>query len=122
MQRNHAPRKFNMQDQSFANALCARHPAAEKSQPFGPGTDVWKVGGKIFAVTGGEGTAVKTDSSETAALVIGSGRAVKAPYFHGSWMLVPYGRMPESELEERIATSYALIRAGLPRKLQASLG
>ena len=111
-----------MQDQSFANGLCARHPSGERTQPFGPETDVWKVGGKIYAVTGGAGTAVKTEGVETAALVIEMGRAVKAPYFHASWMQVPHGRVPDEELAERIATSYALIRASLPKKLQAALG
>jgi predicted DNA-binding protein (MmcQ/YjbR family) len=114
--------KSAMQHQSHANSLCARHPGGEMSQPFGPGADVWKVGGKIFAVTGPEGTAVKTASVETAALVIEMGRAVRAPYFHASWMLVPHGRVPDDEVAERIATSYALIRARLPKKLQATLG
>ena len=111
-----------MQDRSFANSLCTRHPGAELSQPFGPGTDVWKIGGKIFSVTGPDGTALKTDSVETAALVIEMGRAVRAPYFHASWILLPYGQVPDEELGERIAKSYALIRASLPKKLQATLG
>ncbi len=110
-----------MQDQSFANSLAARHPGGEQSQPFGPGSDVWKVGGKIFAVTNADGSAVKTDGIETAALVIEAGRALRAPYFHASWMLVPHGRVPDGELSERIATSYALIRASLPKKVQAAL-
>ena len=111
-----------MQDQTAANALCARHPGGETSQPFGPGTDVWKVGAKIFAVTSDKGTAVKTDSTDTAALVIDMGRAVRAPYFHASWMLVPHGLVPDAELADRIATSYDLIRASLPKKVQAALG
>ncbi|MFM7445081.1 MAG: MmcQ/YjbR family DNA-binding protein [Tabrizicola sp.] len=110
-----------MQDQAFANGLCARHPGAERTQPFGPETEVWKVAGKIFAVTSERGTAVKTDSTDTAAMVIDMGRAERAPYFHASWILVPHGRVPDAELAERIATSYALIRASLPRKVQAAL-
>lgn len=111
-----------MQDQSFANGLAARHPGAEPSQPFGPGSDVWKVGGKIFTVTSDQGTVVKTDSVETATLVIEMGRAIRAPYFHASWILLPPGRVKDDELTERIATSYALIRASLPKKVQAALG
>ena len=111
-----------MQDQGFANGLCASHQGGEQSQPFGPGADVWKLGGKIFAVTSDQGTVVKTESVETAALVIEMGRAVKAPYFHASWMLVPHGQVLDDELAERIATSYALIRASLPKKVQAALG
>lgn len=111
-----------MQDQSFANSLCTPHPGADLSQPFGPGTDVWKVAGKIFAVTGPVGTAIKTDSVDTAALVIEMGRAIRAPYFHASWILLPYDQVPDAELRERIAASYALIRAALPKRQQAALG
>ncbi|WP_137112366.1 MmcQ/YjbR family DNA-binding protein [Rhodobacter sp. SY28-1] len=111
-----------MQDQAFANTLCARQAGGEKSQPFGPDADVWKVGGKIFAVTSAQGTVVKTDSLETAALVIEMGRAMKAPYFHASWMLLPHGQVPDEELAERVATSYALIRASLPKRVQSTLG
>ncbi len=113
-----------MQDRAFANALCAPYPGAEVSQPFAPDYDVWKVGGKIFAVAGrdGDGVAVKTDSVETARLVIEMGRATRAPYFHASWLRIPFGLVSDAELAERIATSYALIRASLPKKLQAGLG
>lgn len=111
-----------MQDQNRANALCAPFAGVELSQPFGPESEVWKVAGKIFAVTSAAGTCVKTDSVETAALVIEMGRAERAPYFHRSWVLVPHGRVEEDELAERIACSYALIRASLPRKVQAALG
>lgn len=110
-----------MQDQAFANGLCATAPFGQVSQPFGPGTDVWKVGDKIFAVTSAQGVCVKTDSIETAGLVIEMGRAIRAPYFHASWMLVPHGRVPDAELRERIGTSYALIWASLPKKLRAGL-
>lgn len=111
-----------MQDRASVNRICATFPSAEVSQPFGPDHDCWKVGGKLFAVTGGQGTAVKTDSVETAALVIEMGRAIRAPYFHASWIMLPHDQVPDTELGERIATSYALIRASLPKKQQAALG
>jgi predicted DNA-binding protein (MmcQ/YjbR family) len=113
-----------MQDQSFANNLAARHPGGELSQPFGPESDVWKVGGKIFAIVAGpgDGISVKTDHVDTAALLIGSGRAERAPYLHASWMRVRRAVMGDDEVCERIANSYALIRASLPKKLQAALG
>jgi predicted DNA-binding protein (MmcQ/YjbR family) len=73
-------------------------------------------------VASDRGTCVKTDSIETAALLIEVGHAVRAPYFHASWMLIPHGRVPDTELQERIATSYGMIRATLTRKAQADLG
>ena len=73
-----------MQDRAFVNAVCARFPGAEVSQPFGPDQDCWKVGGKIFAIIGqmGDGVSVKTDHAETARLLIETGRAIRAPYLH----------------------------------------
>ena len=113
-----------MQDRAFVNACCAGFAGAEVSQPFGPDHDCWKVGSKMFAIIGqmGDGVSVKTDHVETARLLIETGRAVRAPYLHASWARIPFGRVPDDELCERIATSYALIRAGLPKKVQAALG
>ena len=36
----------------LVNAICAGLPGAEVSDPWGGGHDCWKVGGKMFAVTG----------------------------------------------------------------------
>lgn len=113
-----------MQDRAFVNAFCATFAGAEVSQPFGPDHDCWKVGGKMFAIIGqmGDGVSIKTDHVETARLLIEAGRAIRAPYLHASWARVPFGCVEDAELRERIATSYALIRAGLPKKVQAALG
>lgn len=97
-------------------SLCAACKGAEQSQPFGDGVEVFKIAGKIFAAVSARGVCVKTPDVETAGLLIEMGRAVKAPYFHASWVLVPHG---VEELAERIACSHALIRASLPKKLQA---
>lgn len=98
--------------------LCAQYAGAEQSQPFGEGVEVFKLAGKIFAAVSATGVCVKTADVETARLVIEMGRAVKAPYFHASWIMVPH---EAEELAERLATSYALIRASLPKKVQAGL-
>ncbi|WP_438701978.1 MmcQ/YjbR family DNA-binding protein [Tabrizicola sp.] len=112
-----------MQDRAFVNAWCATFPGAEVSQPFGPDHDCWKVGGKMFAIIGqtGDGVSVKTDHADTARLLIETGRAIRAPYLHASWARIPFGVVSDDEMRERIATSYALIRAGLPKKVQATL-
>ena len=104
------------------NALCATLPGAEVSDPWGGGHDAWKVGGKMFALIGaaGHGISVKTGSVETAQMLIEAGAAEKAPYLHRSWVRVPLAAEPE-EVRHRIVTSYRLIRAGLPKRLQASL-
>ena len=105
------------------NMICAALPGAEASDPWGGGHDAWKVGGKMFACRGAmqTGTSVKTDSIETAEMLIAAGVGQKAPYFHRSWVLLPDGA-EEAELRHRIEASYAIVRAGLPRKVQAALG
>lgn len=109
---------------AFVNAHCAALPGAEVSDPWGGGHDAWKVGGKLFAVVGSmdTGVSVKTPDIETASLLIEVGRAERAPYFHRSWVHLPWGAVPDEELAERLDTSYRLIRAGLPKKVRAGLG
>ena len=104
------------------NAICKAFPGAEWSDPWGGGHDAWKVGGKMFACIGAvmPGVSVKTDSIETAEMLIEMGVGVKAPYFHRSWINLPFDAA-EDELRHRLAASYRLIRATLPKKLQATL-
>lgn len=111
---------------AFVNATCARLPGAEVSDPWGGGHDAWKVGGKLFAVIGAvdEAVSVKCPDVDTAELLIEMGRAERAPYFHRSWVRIPLDPcgVPEAELADRLATSYRLVRAALPKKVQAALG
>ena len=104
------------------NAICAEFPGAEVSDPWGGGHDAWKVGGKMFAAIGAvlPGVSVKTESIEMAELLIEAGVGSKAPYFHRSWILLPF-ETAEDELRHRLAQSYKLIRASLTKKAQAAL-
>lgn len=104
------------------NSICKAFPGAEWSDPWGGGHDAWKVGGKMFACIGAvmPGVSVKTDSIETAEMLIEMGVGVKAPYFHRSWINLPFDA-PEDELRHRLAASYRLVRAGLPKSVQATL-
>ena len=107
---------------ALVNQICATFPGASLSDPWGGGHDAWKVGSKIFASMGAimEGVSVKTDSVETAQMLIEAGVGIKAPYFHRSWINISWD-MEETELRGRLANSYRLIRATLPKKQQASL-
>lgn len=67
-----------------------------------------------------DGVCVKTDSAETAAMLIDAGAAVKAPYFHKSWVLVSFDGDAE-ELRHRIAVSYDIIFKALPRKTRDAI-
>jgi predicted DNA-binding protein (MmcQ/YjbR family) len=106
----------------LVNGICKTFPGAECSDPWGGGHDAWKVGGKMFACIGAvmPGVSVKTDSIETAEMLIDAGIGVKAPYFHRSWVNLP-GETSEDELRHRIAVSYRLVRGGLTKKAQAAL-
>ena len=109
---------------ALVNRHCATLPGAEHSDPWGGGHDAWKVGGKLFAVVGAmedHGVSVKCPDVETAALLIEMGRAVRAPYFHRSWVNIPWTSVADEELTDRLTISYRIIRASLPKKVQAAL-
>jgi len=102
--------------------ICSKLPGAEKSDPWGGGHDAWKVCDKMFASIGAKtpGVAVKTPDIETAGVLIDAGVGVKAPYFHRSWVLLPEDVGAE-DLNHLVCRSYDIVRAGLTKKLQASL-
>ena len=110
-------------DRKSVNAICATLPGAEVSDPWGDGHDAWKVGGKMFACIGAvqPGVCVKTDSIETAEMLIEAGVGEKAPYFHKSWVRLPW-EADADEARHRILASYRLIRGGLTKKVQVTLG
>ena len=107
---------------ALVNAICATFPGAEVSDPWGGGHDAWKVGGKMFACVGAikTGVSVKTDSIETAEMLIAAGVGERAPYFHRSWVHLPQGA-EAAELRHRLQVSYRLVRGALPKKVQAAL-
>jgi predicted DNA-binding protein (MmcQ/YjbR family) len=76
----------------------------------------------MFACIGSmtPGVSVKTDSIETAEMLIDAGVGVKAPYFHRSWVNLPWGTSKD-ELRHRLAQSYKLVRSTLTKKAQAGL-
>lgn len=106
----------------LVNKICATFPGAECSDPWGGGHDAWKVGGKMFACIGsvGDGVSVKTPDIETAAMLIEAGVGVKAPYFHRSWLRLPWS-CDEAEMRHRLSQSYDIVRSSLTKKLQATL-
>ena len=103
------------------DAFCRIHAGATASDPSTE-LDSWKVGGKMFACFGDriDGVCVKTDSTDTAAILIDAGAASKAPYFHRSWVLVSFDADPD-ELRHRIDVSYGIIHKALPKKTRDAL-
>ncbi len=114
-------------NRDFINKICAEFPGAEVSDPWKNDAssgqhDAWKIGGKMFACIGAvtPGVSVKTDSIETAQMLIDVGVGTKAPYFHRSWVLLPF-ETDEEELRHRLTQSYKIIRGNLTKKAQAAL-
>lgn len=106
----------------IVTTICAPLPGAEVSDPWGGGHDAWKIGGKMFACIGtaDDGVSVKTPDADTAQMLIDAGVAEKAPYFHRSWVRLPWGGDAE-ELRHRLLISYDIMRASLTKKAQAAL-
>lgn len=106
-----------------ADKICAALPGAFWSSHHDGGLDAWKVGGKMFACIGmaADGISVKCPDVETAEFLIEIGAAQKAKYFHRSWVRVPFEGKGQQELTDRIHQSYGIIRASLPKKVQAAL-
>lgn len=100
------------------NQICAKLAGAAASDPTVE-LDSWKVGGKMFACFGEklDGFSVKTDSVETAAMLIDAGAATRAKYFHKSWVTVSFDADIE-ELQHRLQVSYDIIVKALPKKLR----
>ena len=46
------------------------------------------------------------------------GRAERAPYFHRSWVRIPWGLVDAGEMRDRLDTSYDIVRSGLAKKVQ----
>lgn len=105
----------------LVNTLCAAHAGATASDPTTE-LDSWKVGGKMFACFGDriDGVCVKTDSVETAQMLIDAGVGSKAPYFHKSWILVGFDDDADA-LRHRIAVSYDIVFKSLTKKARTEI-
>ncbi len=105
------------------DALCSTFPGATLAHP--PELVSWKVGGKMFACFGGDGEmngiSVKTDSVDTAALLIDTTNAVKAPYFHASWVRLQFDTTDLDEATHRLGVSYDLVRKSLKKAVRDAL-
>lgn len=97
-------------------------PAVTKVVQWG-GSDVYKVGGKVFAICGlGGGLSFKVSEIGFMALTE-DGPARQAPYLaKGHWVVVNHDDIDRDGVESWLASSYGLIVAKLTRKVRAELG
>ena len=109
--------------QDDVDAICAALPGAQWASHQDGGLNAWKVGDKMFATIGrtGDGVSVKCADADAARFLIDIGAAIKAPYFHRSWVRVMFDTVGPQEMTDRIHASYAIIRASLPKAVQREL-
>lgn len=107
--------------------FCLSLPAVTEELPFGPDNLVYKVGGKIFAITDlnlFESINLKCDPEK--AIELRERYAEVQPGYHMNkkhWNTVVLGgRVHDSLLREWIVESYQLVLAALPKKLKLELG
>ena len=111
------------------NLFCAGQPAAEHVVQWG-GSDVWKVGGKVFAICGwGEDDkpTFTFKASEMAFEILRDQPGIRpAPYLasRGLKWLQQFAEpgLSDTALCEHVAASYEMAVARLTRKKRAELG
>ena len=98
-------------------------PATEKVVQWG-GADVYKVGGRVFALKTLEGAQSIKVSDIAYAVLVETGRARPAPYLaRAKW--VAFDRLADLDAEEVrgwLAAAHALVAARLTRRARAELG
>ena len=104
--------------------LCLDLPGTTLEHSFGENHDVFKVGGKMFAIRGGEGGLSFKASDIAYTVLTETGRAKPAPYMaRARWVhLEDPSAWPQEELAEHLRTAHGLIAAKLTQKARAELG
>jgi predicted DNA-binding protein (MmcQ/YjbR family) len=110
------------------NAFCGAMSATSHVVQWG-NADVWKVGGKVFAICGwNDGKDAFTfKAGDIAFEVLQQEPGIRpAPYLASrgmKWLQVyEEGRMSDATLKEHIVMSYDLVVAGMSKKNRAELG
>ncbi|MET0274026.1 MAG: MmcQ/YjbR family DNA-binding protein [Phenylobacterium sp.] len=112
-----------MTSREHIEACALALPAATKVVQWG-GSDVYKVGGRVFAVCGlGGGLGFKVSEIGFVVLTDDGGPARQAPYFaKGQWVTVDLDDVDDADVAGWLATAHSLIAGKLTRKLRAELG
>ena len=106
------------------DAACRALPGATHEVLWGA-DHVYKVGGKMFAATGPEGTGFSAKFSDIAYEVLTeTGRGRPSPYLaRAKW--IRFDNLPEldaAEVTDWLKSSHALVAGKLSKKLQRELG
>ncbi|WP_246577597.1 MmcQ/YjbR family DNA-binding protein [Actinospica durhamensis] len=109
-------------------ALCLEQAAAEETFPFGAEVSVFKVAGKMFALSALDARPLSISLKcvpEVATKLRIEYPAITAGYHlnkqHWNTVLID-GSVPDRLVREMIEDSYDLVRAGLPKAVRLTLG
>ncbi|MER7620068.1 MmcQ/YjbR family DNA-binding protein [Streptomyces sp. NPDC126503] len=107
-------------------AFCLEFNGASEEFPFGPDVSVFKVAGKLFALSWPDARPLrvnlKCDPDE--AVRLRAEHPAIAPGYHMNkrhWNTVTVGELPERMVRELIEDSYDLVVAGLPKAVRLRL-
>ena len=108
-------------------ARLAGFPGAELTHPFGPLPDVYKVGGKVFAmlVDAAEGPRLTLKSDPFLAEILREAHPAVRPGYHTDkrhWNTVYLDQpLPEDVLWNMVEASYEIVRRSLTKRVRAGL-
>ncbi|WP_406267729.1 MmcQ/YjbR family DNA-binding protein [Streptomyces sp. NBC_00191] len=107
-------------------AFCLEFNAAVEEFPFGPEVSVFKVHGKLFALTALDAEPLKVNlkCEPEIAVQLRADHAAIAPGYHMNkrhWNTVTVGELPDRLVRELIEDSYDLVVAGLPKAVRLRL-
>ena len=108
-------------------AACLDHNGSEETFPFNPETSVFKVAGKMFALSalGADELRISLKCEPGLAEQLRDAYEAIGPGYHLNkrhWNTVVVDGVPRSILLDMIEDSYDLVVSALPRKTRARLG
>jgi len=113
-------------DIEYFREYCLAKKGVTEELPFGPDTLVYKVMGKVFALTGldNEVFSVNLKCEPEKAIALREEYSFIIPGYHMNkkhWNTVNFERTPTKLASELIDHSYAIVVAGLTKKMQVEL-
>jgi predicted DNA-binding protein (MmcQ/YjbR family) len=115
-------------DREALRQLCLGFAGSEETFPFGPETSVFKVGGKMFALSrlGGDPLSVSLKCEPPLAEELRAAHPAITPGYHLNkrhWnTIVIDGSLPERMIADMVEDSYDLVVSQLPRARRRALG
>ncbi|WP_411069485.1 MmcQ/YjbR family DNA-binding protein [Streptomyces sp. cmx-4-25] len=107
-------------------ALCLEFGDATEEFPFGPETSVFKVAGKLFALSALDSEPLKVNlkCDPDEAVRLREEHPAVGPGYHMNkrhWNTVTVGELPAPMVRELVEDSYDLVVAGLPKAVRLRL-